>query len=129
MEGVKLIWRGGEHTFALPLGELRKLQETCDAGPEEILNKLRLGKWHVDDIIEPLRLGLIGSGDVPREKAGMLVTKLVDQHGLLEFKMTAMAVMAYSLFGPEDDQPKKQPGETSAPEENGDLATSTETEA
>jgi len=46
-------WPGGEHRFELRLGELRALQKNCDAGPEEVFNRLRAGRWRVDDVIEP----------------------------------------------------------------------------
>ena len=40
MTPVKLTWAGGEHRFCLRMGELRGLQKSRDAGPEEILTRL-----------------------------------------------------------------------------------------
>jgi len=126
MEPVRLSWAGGEHGFALPLARLRALQDNCAAGPEEIFNRLRLGAWRVDDVIEPIRLGLIGGG-LPESEAGPLVIRLVDQQELARLKLTAIAVLAHALFGPEDDLPGEGEGvETPAPE-SGDSPTSTET--
>lgn len=102
-----IVWIGGEHRFCLRLKELRTLQKNCDAGPEEVLNRLRLGTWRVDDIIEPIRLGLIGSGEMAQSEAGPFVTKLVHQHPLAEFKLTATLVLFLSLIGPGDDEPEK----------------------
>lgn len=123
---VTLNWVGGEHEFALKLGQLRKLQESCNAGPEEVLNRLRFGTWKVDDVIEPIRLGLIGTG-VPVSEAGPKVTALVDQHPLAQFKMTALAIMADALFAPADDAVGEVEGEA-APPKNGGSPSSTEAE-
>lgn len=126
-------WVGGEHEFILRLGEVRKLQETCKAGPEQILTRLHNGNYMVDDMIEPIRLGLIGSGAMKNAEAGPLVTKLFDQHPYIQFKLPATAIMTALLFGaPEDDKPEKSKGETQPPRtetENGSSVRSTEPEA
>lgn len=118
MAGVRvdLTWPGGEHTFALYLGELRQLQDACNAGPEEILNRLRAGNWKVDDLIEPLRLGLIGGG-MPPQEAGPKVTNLIRQGSpLVEFKLVATAVVMAAIMGVEDDPLETaQTGESNPP--------------
>lgn len=114
-------WPGGEHEFELRIGELRALQENCKAGPEEVLNRLRAGTWRVDDIIEPIRLGLIGAG-MPAAEAGPMVVKLFDQHPKVDFKFTALTVMFYAVMAPEDDRVGKPEGATSAPENGGSPA-------
>ncbi|MBU3262061.1 gene transfer agent family protein [Roseovarius sp. PS-C2] len=126
MDTVRLSWVGGEHPFALPLGRLRALQENCNAGPEEVFNRLRLGRWHVDDVLEPIRLGLIGGG-MPDGDAGPLVTRIADQGDLIGLKLTAIAVLASALFAPEDDPVGEGEGVTTSAPENGGSPTSTET--
>lgn len=116
MDGITLNWPGGEHTFALRLGELRKMQDTCNAGPEEVLTRLRKGTWRVDDVIEPLRLGLIGAGMTASE-AGPLVTKLFQQHPIVDFRIAALSVVAHALYGPPDDMPEKPQGATMTTED------------
>lgn len=126
MDPVRLAWPGGEHEFMLPLGRLRALQGNCNAGPEEIFNRLRLGKWRVDDVIEAVRHGLIGGG-MPEEEAGPLVTTVVEQGALIPVKLTAISVLGHALLGPEDDPVGEPEGvETPAPE-NGGSRKSTET--
>lgn len=120
-------WPGGEHRFQLRLGELRALQKSCDAGPEEVFNRLRLGRWRVDDVIEPLRLGLIGAGEMSSAEAGPLVTKLLDQHPLAAFKLPALVVMQRALFGEEDDPVGEPEGATAPAPESGASPESTET--
>lgn len=127
MDARVIRWPGGEHRFILRLGELRALQKSCDAGPEQVFNRLRLGTWRVDDIIEPIRLGLIGSGEMKDSEAGPFVTTLMAQHPPVEFKLTAIAIMGASLLGdPDDPVGEQEAGETEAPE-NGASPASTET--
>ena len=103
MQGlVELNWPGGEHAFRLRLGELQALQEKCDAGPELILQRVRLGVWQVNDLFETLRLGLIGGG-VDRDSARKLVIDAFERTPLMEFKTPAIEVLAAALIGVPDD--------------------------
>lgn len=124
---VQINWVGGEHEFTLRLGDLRALQKNCDAGPEQILLRVYSTDWRVDDLIETLRLGLIGGGMEPKE-AGPLVTKLFEQHPKTLFKTPAMAILTDALFGSEDDPlPGEGKGVPPAPE-SGASASFTGTE-
>lgn len=129
MAPLKLQWLGGEHSFALPLGQLRALQQNVDAGPEQILDRMRRGTWRIDEIVEVIRLGLLGGPDALVEaEVGPMVTRLFQQHPIMEFKITAIAILAHALYGPLDDQPGKSKGEKAeTPLENGSSPSSTET--
>ncbi|MGR3376059.1 gene transfer agent family protein [Salipiger abyssi] len=118
MRSLRLIWAGGEHEFALPIGALRGLQGARDAGPEQILNRLRLGEWQIDDAVQVIRWGLHGAG-MEAGEAARLVTPLVDLHPLAQFKLTALAVLSHALFGPEDDPAGEAQGVVAAAPENG----------
>jgi hypothetical protein len=120
-----LKWIGGEHRFTLFLGELRALQEATNAGPEELLNRIRFGNWRVDDLGDTIRQGLIGGGMNP-EDARRLVAGLLDRHPLLVFKPTAIEVLLSALSGPEEDKPGKSAGADESAPESGAGATSTE---
>jgi len=99
-----IVWRGGAHRFRLGLGELRRLQRNCNAGPEQVFNRLRGGAWMIDDLIEPIRLGLIGSGEMTESEAGPEVTKILEQYPPVELKLTAAEILARAIFGhPEDE--------------------------
>lgn len=126
MQPVKLTWPGGEHGFRLRLGELRALQNARDAGPEEILNRLRNGRWHVDDLVQVLRWGLVGADEMSADKAGPFVTNLIELHPLAQFKLVSIAVLVYSMLGDKGFAPEKPDG-GAVPPENGDLPISTET--
>lgn len=103
MQGlVELNWPGGEHAFRLRLGELQALQEKCDAGPEMVLQRIRLGVWQVNDLFETLRFGLIGGG-MDRDAARKLVVDTFERTPLMEFKTPAIEVLAAALIGVPDD--------------------------
>lgn len=120
-------WLGGEHDFALGIGELRKLQDGCDAGPEEVFNRLRRGNWRVNDLIETIRLGLIGSGAMTTAAAGPFVVTIFEQHPIAPLKLTAITILAAALLGVSDDPVGEDEGEATSSPENGSSAGSTET--
>jgi hypothetical protein len=120
-----IVWVGGEHRFRLRLGELRALQKNCDAGPEQVFNRIRLGNWRVDDLIEVLRLGLIGSGEMEHKEAGPFIARLLEVHPLVSFKLPALAVLAAALLPMEGQDVEGKP-EAASPED-GTSPPSTET--
>lgn len=111
--GVEVTWAGGEHTFLLTIELLRALQERCDAGPAHVLHRLASGRYMVDDVIQPIRLGLEGGG-MSKEEARKLVKRHVEDEPLSLSVMTAQAVLASALFGTQDDEV----GESEAGEED-----------
>jgi hypothetical protein len=122
---TKVNWCGGEHEFALRIGELRALQSKCDAGPEFILLRLSNAQYFIDDVVETIRLGLIGGG-MPPDAAAALVNKLVDQAQLVAMKATAYQVLASAILPPTDEElPDLGGDKKKANEESGDSLTST----
>lgn len=124
----RLNWRGGEHEFALRIGELRALQERLDAGPAHVLERLSNGHWRVDDVVETIRLGLIGGG-LPGPDAARLVRMHVEEHPLAPAVPVAAGILLMALVGEADDAPEP-PGENAAGlnpsrAENGGSAEST----
>ena len=109
MDDIRIAWVGGEHAFRLPLGRLRALQVNCNAGPEEIFNRIRKGTWRVDDLAETLRQGLMGAG-MAAEDAGPLVIGLMEKHPVSDFKLAAYQVLRHALLGPEADPVGKPDG-------------------
>lgn len=106
---VRLVWGDGEHDFKLAIGHLRELQDKCKAGPPEILRRLSMNEWHVDDVRETIRLGLVGGGKTPSD-AFVSVVRYVDERPLLESAQVAMAVLMAALVGvPDDPVGKDQP--------------------
>ena len=118
-----LVWVGGEHAFALDIGALRALQTACDAGPQQILARIAGGTWRVDDLMQTIRLGLIGGG-MEQKEAARLVETAFKSHPLLTFRPTAQSVLVLALMGDPEDRLGETTGET-APPENGGSPTST----
>lgn len=121
---MRRVWIGGEHEFALNIGQLRALQKACDAGPEEILSRIWGGTWRVDDLVEVIRIGLIGGGEVDAKDAGLLVAGLIDKHPVLQFKPIAQDILMHALVGEVDDKVGEHQGALN-PQENGSSAKST----
>lgn len=120
MQPLVLQWPGGEHAFRLGLSELETIQQKTDCGPEFLLHRINVGQWHIGDLMEILRNGLIGGG-MPHVDALKVVRKAFDVHPHILFKVPAQAVLAACLFGPPDDRP----GEDSPagdPTQNGSSA-------
>jgi len=148
------LWGDSERTFRLRIGDWRKVQETCDAGPAEIAARLAawasarklspsasfldllasgaLGRWRVDDIREPIYRGLIGGGMDPTQ-AGRLIRDLHDERPLMENVDLALEIVLASLVGPEDEPvgetsggPSTTTTPTGSPDLNSASATSME---
>lgn len=123
---VRLPWLGGEHPFRVATyGQMRLLQETCDAGPQEILQRLMGGRWRVDDVREVIRIGLIGGG-MESEKAMALVKVTIDDSAnWTEFATLAKGILLAGLLAGSQaaqDEPVGKPPAGKAATEAG-LAT------
>lgn len=111
----KLIWDGGENLFALKIKEFQALQQACDAGPEWVAQRLNglHGGWRIEDIVDVLRIGLIGGG-MEADKARALVVKTVNRVGPAALREVAFVVLMSEIQGPQDDKPKLPPGKRKA---------------
>jgi len=117
-------WGDGEYKFRLGLGELRELQDKCGTGPFVIYQRLADGTWHVDDVREPLRLGLIGGGMNPTMALGK-VGRYLGPGQFLENVIAARRVMLAGLFGdPEDTVGKAQAAAAAASQNESNSPTS-----
>ncbi len=127
----EITWAGGEHAFDLKIEHLRALQDRCDAGPEWILARLSNKQWHVNDVVDTIRLGLEGGG-MEKTDARKLVQRYVEDRPLTLSVLTAQAVLMMALYGDPDDQPGEagagegQPTRTRDREESGVSTTSTD---
>lgn len=121
---IELDWLDGRDRFRLALGELRILQDKCQAGPNTIRLRLIHGSWMVDDIVETIRLGLIGGGLTPKE-AMIKVARSVSSHPLAHNVILAEAIISAAIVGvPEDPVGKgeaegTQTGGSSSPPSTG----------
>lgn len=104
---ITLAWAGGEHLFRLGWGELRSIQEACDAGPFVVLERLGNGGWKLEDISSVIRFGLIGGG-VPPVEASKLVRLYVEKFPPAESCIVAHAVLTAGCIGAPEEQIEKK---------------------
>lgn len=109
----EIVWPGGSDSFRLGIGELRALEKACDAGCAVVLARLLSTAWKIDDIYQPIRLGLIGAGmDAKAATDRMeLALTLTSPYGLA---VTAADILQRFIMWGEEDAP----GETVAGEAN-----------
>jgi hypothetical protein len=115
---ITFPWADGEYRFRLAIGQLRELQDKSNAGPAELVQRLTVGTWRVDDIRETLRLGLIGGGTKPTE-ALVLVKRYVDDRPWLENVHPAHAVLMAALVGDPNEPVGKDEAAATEPETDG----------
>jgi hypothetical protein len=124
---VTLLWGDGEHTFRLPAGAWRKIDQRCGVGPEELAARLAptvqglenrlgalasmsaglVGRWRPDDVREVLLQGLLyGEPELGPVTVARLVNEYFDERPLRENCLVAFAVVMASLEGLPDLEPK-----------------------
>lgn len=111
-----LVWDGGEHPFRLGIGELRALQSATGVGPLFLLGRITGSQWFVDDIIETVRLGLIGGGMDPSEAKRLTDRVFIENTPALHRSMLlATRVLRDAVMGEPDDPAGDDPsGELTA---------------
>lgn len=106
-----IVWAGGEHAFRLGIGELRAIEQRSDAGCAVVMMRLLSSAWKVDDILNPIRLGLIGGG-LSATDAQKLIDKVLDeQASLYSLAVVAADILKRFLMWEDGDD---QPGELKA---------------
>jgi hypothetical protein len=74
---IELKFADGDYLFALKLRQIEELQRLCRAGLGEIVERMWSRRFYAADIVESIRLGLIGGG-LPPIRARELVETYVD---------------------------------------------------
>jgi hypothetical protein len=110
---IELDWADGTHTFRLGLAELEELEDKRDQSIFTLATRLSPGvrSARSKDIIEVLRIGLIGGGLKPVE-ALALVRRYVDERSLDENRDVAYAVTLAAIsrvYGEEIKPPGEAP--------------------
>lgn len=105
-----VVWAGGEHLFRLGIGELRAIEQATDAGISVVLMRLLGQQWKIDDVLSPIRLGLIGGG-MEAADAKRTLDRALDSASPYALAITAAAVLSRFLTLNEEDE---KPGEQEA---------------
>lgn len=102
---VELKWADGVYLFALKLKQIEELQRLCGVGLGEIAQRLLVERrWYAGDVVETIRLGLVGGG-TPAVRARELIETYVEGHPLADPRdpanhlMTAQAIITAAYFG------------------------------
>lgn len=126
---IELKWADGTYLFALKLKQIEELQRLCGAGLGEIAQRLLVERrWFVSDIVETIRLGLVGGG-TPAVRARELIETYLEGRPLADPRdpanalATAQAIITAAYFGvPERmDEPE---GKGDAAADETDISTS-----
>ena len=109
-----LVWDGGEHPFKLGIGQLRALQSATGVGPLFLLGRFAGSQWLVDDIIDTVRLGLIGGG-MSEVDAKKLTDRVFTENtpALYRSVLVAVKILQLAIMG-EPDDPVGDEGESMA---------------
>jgi hypothetical protein len=117
-------WADGTYKFRLGIGECRELQEKTDCGPYELLRRVDSGTWRIDDLVETIRIGLIGGGLAP-VKAKRLVDRYCGPPFIPDLA-PARAILMAALVGAPDGE---KPGKRKAAKAAADAPPSSQTES
>lgn len=105
-----IVWANGENLFCLAkIGLLLDLEEKCKAPIGVIFSRLGSGTFGINDVREPIRLGLMGGGMSPVD-AMTAVRIHVDESpfGLNPSVLVAYTVLQDVMIGVQDDPVGKQ---------------------
>lgn len=106
-----IIWAGGQDQFCLAkVGLILDLEAKCEAGIATVMTRLGSGTWRLNDVREPIRLGLIGGGMAP-DKAMQAVRNHVDDNPLTSSCLLAYAIIEAVMVGVPGDPVGKKPDE------------------
>lgn len=127
---VNLPFGNGLHDFNVAKHkQLFELQDRCGlkatgaegeiilipSGPLEIFSRLRAGTWREADVIEPIRLGLIGGGAGPVDVA-KLMKEFVEDEPLGTLAATSARIMFACVYGVQGDELGKPAAERTVSE-------------
>lgn len=106
---VEVAWGGDARRFRLGIGELLALEDKRACPAFTVFERLREGRPFVSDIVETIRIGLIGGG-MDAKSARDLVDRVIGAGKVFENLMTAQIVLAAALMGLPKDEADDPPG-------------------
>lgn len=112
-----VVWPGGEHQFRLGIGELRAIEQRCDAGVFVVMMRLLGSQAKIDDILAPIRLGLIGGGMAEKDAQRLVDGVLDETASPYTLTVTAAEVLRRFLMWNDEDSPSgEQVAEAATPD-------------
>ncbi|KPF47066.1 gene transfer agent family protein [Rhizobium sp. AAP43] len=101
---IEKTWPGGEDRFRLGIGHLRAIEDRCDAGCAVVLLRLLKQQWKVDDVLAPIRQGLIGAG-MSDDDARKKIDKATEAASLYALALVAADILRNFIMWEGGDQP------------------------
>ena len=102
-----MFFGDGERTFALPAELIIELERKTDTGIGALSRRFYAGDFRHQELIEIVRLGLIGGGEKP-EIAAALVAAYAAPLPVMEIYQIALPVMETVMFGPAKKKGKRK---------------------
>lgn len=119
MDGTGLLIRpfgGEERQFLLDIERLRALQAKTDCGPVELIRRMEVGAWRIDDLRETIFQGLVGGGSTQLEATVLLRDNFDGQRrGYAQFVPLAHEIAVHAVFGPEEQEVGEPKAEAKTP--------------
>lgn len=101
----EIVWPGGEHAFRLDIGGLRAIEQKCDAGCFVVMMRLLSSQCKIDDVLAPIRIGLIGGGMSEKDAQRTLDNVLSETASPYALTVTAATILQRFLMWEGEDQP------------------------
>jgi hypothetical protein len=96
---VRAPFGGRDRNFQLRLGEMAELERICNAGIGEIMARLATHRFGVNDIWEPIRLGLEGAGSSPVEAQALVMRYHPPAYPIADFLNLAVQIVQGAVSG------------------------------
>ncbi len=104
------LFLGKDRPFKLDTVHIVELETLCGAGIGTIAKRLLSDEFHIADLTEVIRLGMIGGGSSPRE-AAITIDLYVKDRPLTEVLPIARAILSALYFGTVFDAPSNENAE------------------
>jgi hypothetical protein len=105
---IEIDFGGGAQRFRLAMGEMEELQEATGVGPYRCLQRLVSGEWHVRDIRDTVRLGLIGGGMSAHDALTLTRRYVEERPDWILNASVAISVLSAALAGAPEEEPGKK---------------------
>jgi hypothetical protein len=96
---VRRFFAGRKRNFQLRIGEMEELEKNCNAGIGEVMARLATHRFSVNDIWEPVRLGLIGGGLSLLEADTLVQTYHPPAYPIADFLQLAVEIVQGAVSG------------------------------
>jgi len=113
---VELTFADADYTFRLPIKRIAELEEKCQAPIGTIWKRVLTSEYHAVDLVETVRIGLIGGG-LEAQEARTLIERYCDVWPLEIWHAHATAILSACIIGYEAGEESDAPKDEAAGED------------